>query len=137
VQLVGDLNDCPKSRKREKKEVLNIFREMWSEGDSSLRRMYSSWEELERSVEIASEGTAQEKHRIPCPDCGTKQNVTKPINGIFPYQKCNACKQPFFVNDDLTVRKLTAEEKQEIPKPWIDIVEDLNKKKVAVVFRLI
>ena len=99
--------------------------------------MYSSWEELERSVEIASEGTAKEKHRVPCPDCGAKQDITKRINGVFPYQKCNSCKQPFFVNDDLTVRKLTAEEKQEIPKPWIDIVEDLNKKKVAVVFRLI
>ena len=110
---------------------------MWSEGDSSLRRMYSSWEELERSVEIASERTAsKEKHKVPCPDCGARQDVRKPINRVFPYQKCKSCKQPFYVNDDLTVRKLTAEEKREIPGPWIDIVEDLNRKRVAVVFRL-
>ena len=93
MRFVGDLNDCPKSRKHEKKEVLSIFREMWSDGDSSLRRMYSSWEELERSVEIASEGTSsKEKHTVPCPDCGAKQSVAKPISGVFPYQKCKSCK---------------------------------------------
>jgi hypothetical protein len=36
----------------------------------------------------------------------------------------------------LTVRKLTEEEKDEMPAEWVRILEDLNKKKLAVVFRL-
>jgi hypothetical protein len=35
----------------------------------------------------------------------------------------------------LLVRKLTEEEEREIPEAWIRIVEDLTKKKVAVVLR--
>jgi hypothetical protein len=36
----------------------------------------------------------------------------------------------------LTARKLTDEETREIPGAWFKVVEDLNDKKVAVVFRL-
>jgi ssDNA-binding Zn-finger/Zn-ribbon topoisomerase 1 len=132
---MGDLTDCPKCGKREKKEVLNMFREMWQKGDSPLHRIYSSWEELEQHMEIETE--KKEKFTIqPCPNCGVKQRITKPLEGFFPYQNCNSCKKAFYVNKDLTVRKLTEEEKREIPKAWIQIFEDLSKKKCAIVFRL-
>jgi ribosomal protein L37AE/L43A len=131
---MGDPDDCPKCGKREKKEVLGMLREMWLKGDSPLHRIYSSWEELETNVKITSD---KEKHAIqPCPNCGAKQNIAKPMEGIFPYQNCKSCKHPFYVNTDLTVRKLTDEEKREIPGAWFQIVEDISRKKVAVVFRL-
>jgi ssDNA-binding Zn-finger/Zn-ribbon topoisomerase 1 len=130
---MGDLADCPKCGKHEKKEVLSIFREMWQKGDSPLHRIYSSWEELEQHMEIKKEGT----HAIqPCPNCGVKQRITKPLEGFFPYQNCKACKHPYYVNQDSTVRKLTEEEKREIPEAWIQIVENLSNKKCAIVFRL-
>jgi len=131
---VGDPGGCPKCGKRERKEVLSMLIEMWLRGDSPLRRIYSSWEELEANMEIASD---KGKHAIrPCPNCGEKQNIMKPIEGVFPYQNCKACKHSFYVNADLTVRKLEDEEEREIPSAWIQIVEDLSKKKVAVVFGL-
>jgi ssDNA-binding Zn-finger/Zn-ribbon topoisomerase 1 len=93
---------------------------------------------LEQHVEIATERTEREaKYAVyPCPNCGVKQRITKPLEGFFPYQNCDSCKNAFYVNKDLTARKLTEEEKREIPKAWIQIVEDLNKKKCAIVFRL-
>jgi ribosomal protein L37AE/L43A len=135
---MGDPDDCPKCGKREKKEILSMLREMWLKGDSPLHRIYSSWEELEANMEISSETTSSNEKRAiqPCPNCGTKQNIAKPMEGIFPYQNCKSCKQPFYVNTDLTVRKLTDEERREIPGAWFQIVEDISKKKVAVVFRL-
>jgi hypothetical protein len=135
---VGDLGDCPRHVKREKKEVLNMLREMWLKGDSPLRRIYSSWEQLEANLEIKLETTSiKEERKIQsCPNCGAKQNVVKPMEGIFPYQNCESCKHPFYVDKDLKIRKLTEEEKREIPGAWIHIVEDLNRKKIAVVFRL-
>jgi len=132
---MGDLDDCPKCGKHEKREVLSIFREMWRKPDSTLHRMYSSWEELEQHMEIETEKNAKFMVQ-PCPSCNMKQKVTKPLEGFFPFQKCDSCKNAFYVNRDLTVRKLTEEEKREIPKAWIQIVEDLNKKKCAVVFRI-
>jgi endogenous inhibitor of DNA gyrase (YacG/DUF329 family) len=132
---MGDLDDCPKCGKHEKREVLSIFREMWRKADSPLHRIYSSWEELEQHVEIETE--KKEKFKIqPCPNCGVKQKVTKPLEGFFPYQKCKSCEQAYYVNKDLAVRKLTEDEKREIPTAWIQIVEDLSKKKCAIVFRL-
>jgi ribosomal protein L37AE/L43A len=135
---MGDPDDCPKCGKREKKEVLGMLREMWLKGDSPLHRIYSSWEELEANVKITSEIMSGKEKRViqQCPNCGTKQNIAKPMEGIFPYQNCKSCKQPFYVNTDLTVRKLTDEERREIPGAWFQIVEDLSQKKVAVVFRL-
>ena len=119
----------------EKKELLNMLREMWQKGDSPLHRIYSSWEELEQHVEI--EAGKNVKFKIqPCPYCGVKQKVTQPLEGFFPFQKCDSCKNTFYVNKDLTGRKLTDEEKRELPNAWINIVEDLNKKKCAIVFKL-
>ena len=40
------------------------------------------------------------------------------------------------MNADLTVRKLEDEEAREIPSAWFQVVEDLNNKKVALVFKL-
>ncbi len=135
---MGDLDDCPKCGKHEKREVLSIFREMWRKADSPLHRIYSSWEELEQHVEIETEGTkTEEKYAVhPCPNCGVEQRITKPLEGFFPYQNCNACKQAYYVNKDLTLRELTEDEKREIPKSWIQIVDDLSKKKCAIVFKL-
>jgi predicted nucleic-acid-binding Zn-ribbon protein len=132
---MDDQVDCPKCGKHEKREVLSIFREMWQKADSPLHRMYSSWEELEQHMEIATDAT--EKFAThSCPNCGVKQKVTKPLEGFFPYQNCDSCKNAFYVNKDLTVRKLTEDEKREVPKAWFQIVEDLSKKKCAVVFKL-
>ena len=72
----------------------------------------------------------------PCPVCGVKQKVTTPLEGFFPFQNCDSCKNAFYVNKDLTARKLTEDEKREMPTAWINIVEDLNRKKCAIVFKL-
>ncbi len=134
---MGDLDDYPKNAKQEKKIVLSMLREMWLQGDTGLRRIYSSWEELEANLEIRSETTTPEEHTIKsCPNCGAKQKIVMPFEGIFPYQTCKSCKHPFFVNKDLTVRKLSKEEERELPGAWIQVVEDMNKNKVAVVFGL-
>ncbi len=121
----------------ERKEVLNMLREMWQKGDSPFRRIYSSWEELEANVEIKTGNeTRKEKYVFhPCPNCGAKQKITKPLEDFFPYQNCKSCKQTFYVNKDLTVRKLTGEER-DMPTAWVQIVEDINKKKLAVAFRI-
>jgi predicted RNA-binding Zn-ribbon protein involved in translation (DUF1610 family) len=132
---MGDLVDCPKCGKHEKREVLSVFREMWRKPDSPLHRIYSSWEELEQHVEVETGKEAKFKVQA-CPNCGAKQRVTKPLEGFFPFQKCDSCKNAFHINNDLTVRKLTEDEKREMPNAWIQIVEDLNKKRCAVVFKL-
>jgi len=115
-----------------------MLREMWQKGDSPLHRIYSSWEQLEQNVDIKTEkATKKEKYAIhPCPKCGAKQKITKPLEEFFPYQNCELCEQAFYVNKDLTVRKLTGEEKEAMPAAWVQIVEDLNKKKHAIVFKL-
>jgi ssDNA-binding Zn-finger/Zn-ribbon topoisomerase 1 len=122
----------------EKKELLNMLREMWQKGNSPLRRIYSSLEELEANLEIKTEKTTlKEKYALqPCPNCGAQQKITKPLEDFFPYQNCKTCKHPFYVNKDLTARKLTEEEKENMPASWVQIVEDMNKKKLAIAFRL-
>ena len=65
-----------------------------------------------------------------------KQKITEPLEGFFPYQNCKACEQAYYVNKDLTVRELTEDEKREMPKSWIQIFDDLSKKRCAIVFRL-
>jgi hypothetical protein len=132
------MGDSSKSVKRERKEILNMLRELWLVGDSELRRIYSSWEQLEENLEIRSMTASSLKKHVfrPCPVCGAKQKVTKPMEGIFPYQNCSSCKRPFFVRRDLTVRQLSQEEIREIPRAWFKVVEDLSKKRVAVVFGL-
>jgi len=100
--------------------------------------MYSSWEELERNIEVKSEtANAIRKHKIrSCPYCGAKQAVAKPLDGIFPYMNCESCKRSFYVQNNLLVRKLTEEEETEIPEVWIRTAQDLAKKKIAVVLKL-
>jgi hypothetical protein len=122
----------------EKKELLNMLREMWQKGDSPLHRIYSSWEQLEQHVEVKAERAARkEKYAMqPCPNCGVKQRVTKPLEELFPYQNCKACSQAFYINRDLTVRNLTEDEKEAMPAAWVQIVEDLSRRKLAIVFRL-
>ena len=134
---MGYQNDYPECKQYERKEALSIFRELWSTGNSPLHRMYSSWEELERNIEVKSDtATTIKKPKIrSCPYCGVKQTITMPLDGIFPYLNCESCKHPFFVQNNLFVRKPTEEEELEIPEAWIRIVEDLTKKKVAVVLK--
>ena len=121
----------------EKRELLNMLKEMWQKGDSPLRRIYSSWDELEANLEIKTEKTTRkEKYALkPCPNCGVKQKITKPLEAFFPFQNCKSCKQTFHVNKDLTARKLASEEK-DMPLAWFQIFEDINKKKLAVTFRV-
>ena len=134
---MGYQSDCPECKQYTRKEAMSIFRELWSTGNSPLHRMYSSWDELERNIEVKSDdGATMKKHKIrSCPYCGAKQAISKPLDGIFPYLNCESCKRPFFIENNLFVRKLTEEEEREIPEAWIRIVEDLAKKKVAVVLR--
>jgi hypothetical protein len=119
----------------ERKELLNMLREMWQKGDSPLHRIYSSWEELEGHVNFKIERKGKSAFR-PCPNCGVKQKVTKPVESFFPYRICKSCNHAFYVNSDLTVRELTAEEREEMPATWVRIVEDFSKKKLAIVFKL-
>ena len=72
----------------------------------------------------------------PCPNCGVKQRITQPLENFFPIRNCKACNHAFYVNGDLTVRKLTEDEKEDMPTTWVKIVEDLSKKKLAIVFNL-
>jgi hypothetical protein len=110
---------------------------MWLNGDASLHRIYSSWEQLEANLEITTEVATEERRRtLPCPTCGAKQEINLPFEGVFPYQTCQVCHTPFYVNKDLTLRKLTEEERKELPGAWVQVVEDMNKQRVAVVFKL-
>ena len=122
----------------DKKELLAMLREMWQMGDSPLHRIYSSWEELEQLVDVRAEKKAgQEKHVLhPCPYCGKKQIVAASIAGFFPYQNCMSCNEVFYVNKDLTIRRVAADERENMAASWVQIVEDLKKKKMAIVFRL-
>ena len=122
----------------QRKELLNMLRVMWRKGDSSLRRIYSSWEELESNIEIMADGD-KPKHvsaHKSCPYCGVTQKIVKPINELFPYGNCESCKRAFHINNDLSARKLTDEEKENMPAEWVRILEDLGKKKLAIVFKL-
>jgi predicted RNA-binding Zn-ribbon protein involved in translation (DUF1610 family) len=122
----------------ERKELLNMLKAMWQKGDSPLHRIYPSWEELEANVDVKTRRKMKKERYVirTCPNCGAKQKVTKPLEDFFPYQNCRSCRHAFYVNKDLTVRKLMDEEKEDMPAAWVRIVEDLYKKKLAIVFRL-
>ncbi len=122
----------------EKKELLAMLREMWQMGDSPLHRIYSSWEELEQHVDVRAEKkVTPEKHVLhPCPYCGKKQIVAATGAGFFPYQNCLSCGKAFHVNKDLTLRKVTADEKENMTTSWVQIIEDIKKRKMAIVFKL-
>ena len=122
----------------EKTELLHILRVMWRRGDSSLRRIYPSWEDLEANMDIIVEVQKRktEFELKPCPYCGVTQKILKPLDELFPYEKCRSCKRAFHVNNNLSVRKLSAEEREDMPAEWVRILEDLKKKKMAIVFKL-
>jgi hypothetical protein len=122
----------------ERKELLNMLRVMWRKGDSPLRRIYSSWEELEENFEVVIEGQREKAEHAfrSCPNCGVTQKIEKPLDELFPYGVCKSCKRPFHINNDLTVRELTEDEEADMPAEWVRILEDLNKKKFAIVFKL-
>lgn len=115
-----------------------MLRVMWRKGDSPLRRIYPSWEDLETNLEIMvkEEETKTMTKNVPCPYCGEIQKIEKPLDDLFPYDACQSCKRPFHVNNDLTVRKLTEDEKDDMPAEWVRILDDLNNKKLAIVFKL-
>lgn len=115
-----------------------MLRVMWRKGDSPLRRIYPSWEELESNTEIIIDENESKpvSARKPCPYCGALQEIVKPINELFPYGSCESCKRAFHINNNLSARKLTEEEKENMPAEWVRILEDLEKKKLAIVFKL-
>ena len=122
----------------EKTELLHLLKIMWKKGDSSLRRIYPSWEDLENNIEIKIEETHCKSIIVhkSCPYCGAILKIRKPIDELFPYDECKSCKNSFHTSSDLEVRKLTDEEAENMPEEWVRILEDLNKKKLAVVFKL-
>jgi hypothetical protein len=111
---------------------------MWRNDNSSLRRIYSSWEELETNLEVVTRDEEQKLHyhNRSCPSCGVTLKVVKPLDELFPYEKCQSCKHPYHINKELTIRKLTEEEKENLPEDWIRILEDLNKKRIAILFKI-
>ena len=122
----------------EKTELLHLLKIMWKKGDPSLRRIYPSWEDLENNIEIKLEETHSKSITVhkSCPYCGAILKIRKPIDELFPYDECKSCKNSFHTSSDLEVRKLTDEEAENMPEEWVRILEDLNKKKLAVVFKL-
>lgn len=101
-----------------------------------MHRMYSSWDELESNIEVKPNVKVMGKHHVQqCPYCGVKQEVRRTFDGVFPYMNCKSCQRSFFVQSDFNVRKLSEEEKVDVPCALVQIVEDLSKKKVAVVFK--
>lgn len=122
----------------ERKELLSMLRVMWRNDNSSLRRIYSSWEELETNLEVVTRDEEQKLHYHyrSCPSCGVTLKVVKPLDELFPYEKCQSCKHPYHINKDLRIRKLTEEEKENLPEDWIRILEDLNKKRIAILFKI-
>ena len=123
----------------EKAELIQLLRMMWKKGDSSLRRIYPSWEELENNLEIKLEAHHHKKATTEpklCPYCGVITKVRKPREEFFPYDECKSCGRTFHVNGDLEVRKLTEEEKENMPAEWVRVLNELDKKKIAIVFKL-
>ena len=121
----------------ERKVLLNMLRAMWRQGDLSLRQIYPSLEELEANVEVTLDRKrGRERYSIqPCPICGQRQKIAKPLS-LFPYYSCRSCNHSFHVDKNLTLRELTEEEEENMPEEWVRILEDLNRKKLAIVFRL-
>jgi hypothetical protein len=125
------------SNKDEKREILNIFKEMWQNNNSALHRMYASWEELESHVELKEEKTDKSEFTIQrCPYCEAKQQIRSFVRGLFPYHNCDSCNQTFFIDKDYALRRLSSEEKENMPKSWIHIIDGLEKKKLSIVFKI-
>ena len=64
----------------------------------------------------------------PCPICGKRQKIERPIKGIFPEQECKPSiytgnPHSFYVNPDLTVREFTKEEHEILKQAWINFAK--------------
>ena len=78
--------------KREKKELLSIFKEMWQKSNSPLHRIYASWEDLVNHVEVEEDKTEDSEYVIhSCPYCKTTQQIKRSTRRLFPYQNCISC----------------------------------------------
>lgn len=122
----------------EKHELLELLRDMWDRGDSSLRKIYPSWEDVQNNLEIKVE-THRSKQIISqkhCPYCGEIIEIKAPTEDLFPYDECKICKQSFHVNSTLDIRKLTDEENENMPAEWVRVLHALDKKKLAIIFKL-
>ena len=122
----------------EKTELLHLLKIMWKNGDSSLRRIYPSWEELENHIDIKIEKPhlkSNTTHKL-CPYCGVILRIKEPIDELFPYDVCKSCKHSFHINNDLKVRKLTDQEEENMPEEWVRVLQALDKRKLAIVFKL-
>jgi hypothetical protein len=122
----------------EKTELLHLLKIMWKNGDSSLRRIYPSWEELENHIDIKIEKPQIKSitaHKL-CPYCGVTLRIKEPIDELFPYDECKSCKHSFHVGSDLEVKKLTDEEEENMPAEWVRVLHALDKKKLAIIFKL-
>jgi hypothetical protein len=122
----------------EKQEFLQLLRDMWDRGDSSLRNIYPSWEDLESNLQIRVEKHHSEYSTVkkPCPYCGAIIEIKTPTEDLFPYDECKSCKNTFHVSDNLAVRKLTDEENENMPAEWVRVLHALDRKKLAIVFKL-
>ena len=122
----------------ERRKLLNILRTMWQNPDSVLHRIYASFEELESYTELTVETSEarQQEATHPCPNCGEKQTMTGTPSDVFPYQNCDKCNKTYHINKNLTLRRITDEESERLPAPWVQIIEDIHKKKMAITFKL-
>ena len=121
----------------EKKELLNIFKEMWQKSNSPLHRIYASWEDLVNHVDVEAEKTEDSEYTIySCPHCRATQQINSSTRRLFPYQNFISCSESFFIDKDYTLRKLTSEEKENMPQSWIQIIDEIEKKKLSIVFKL-
>ena len=121
----------------EKKELLNIFKEMWQKSNSPLHRIYASWEDLVNHVDVEEDKTEDSEYTLySCPHCKATQQIKRSTRRLFPYQNCISCSESFFIDKDYTLRKLTSEEKENMPQSWIQIIDEIEKKKLSIVFKL-
>jgi len=60
---------------------------------------------------------------LSCPYCGRKQKIEKTVQGVFPIQECKSLGHSFYVNPDLTIRKLTEQESKMLKKAWVNFAK--------------
>jgi len=122
----------------ERRKLLNILRIMWDTPDSVLHRIYGSFEELESYTDLTIEPSTKKQRETTrsCPNCGERLTVTRAPPDIFPYENCDKCNQPYHISKNLSLRKITEEEGERLPAPWVQIIEDIHKKKMAITFKL-
>jgi len=62
----------------------------------------------------------------PCPICGKRQKIEKPMRGVFPVQECKPSmyEHSFYVNPDMTVRRFTKEESEMLKRGWLSFAKN-------------